>query len=532
MIEGRVGWRELADRLRPFVARRLDAPADVDDVLQEVFLRLQRGADGLRDDQRFGPWVYRITRNAIVDHQRASARHPVADPAVAEDPPVDLEDDDAAEQGLASCVAPFVAMLPSPYREALTLTELEGLTQREAAEMLGISLSGMKSRVQRGRALLRRALEGCCDIDVDVRGRVIGYTPRPDGRLPGGIETRQFLPTARSDGRCSTSIPARLARDPAAWRACDVVDPRDWTHELTSDEHADLAAIVARLADRPLQALDRMVLPPTGPLAEAARGWRAALQHGLGFVRVRGLDVDAVGEDQLVRTFLVLGLHLGSPVPQNLRGELLTHVRDTGADPSLPGTRLYTTRAEQDFHTDGADIIGLLCRRDARSGGTSQIASSRAIVAEIQRTRPELYAALFEPVPWRYEEHGTAPIVLTRPICTAPAGGARLNTFFIPWYIRRSQELAEAPRLAAIQHEAIAEIERLAHDPRFHLDMTLAPGDVQWLENAAILHRRTAYEDHDEPDRKRHLLRLWLSAPDFDDGDVQLRAGITGTMTR
>lgn len=537
MIESRVGWRELAEQLRPFVARRVESAADVDDVLQEVFLRLQRGIDGLRDDQRFGPWVYRITRNAIVDHRRALARRPVVDDE-GDDLATDDNDDEgneASERELARCIAPFVAMLPSPYREALTLTELEGLTQREAAQMLGVSLSGMKSRVQRGRVQLRRALEGCCDIAVDVRGRVIGYTPRPDGRLPVGVQTRQFLPQARCDGRTTVRAPARLADEPSAWRADDVADASRWTHVLTREEHDELLATVARLEERPLAAIDRSALPEHGALADAARSWRTTLQHGLGFVRVRGVDVEALPGDRLARAFVVMGLYLGTPVPQNLRGELLTDVRDTGADPQLPSTRLYTTRAEQDFHTDGADIIGLLCRRSARAGGTSQIASSRAIVAEIQRTQPELYAALFDDFPWRYEEPGAPPVVLTRPICTAPSHsdrGARLNTFFIPWYIRRSQELADAPRLSAIQAEAIATLERLAHDPRFHLDMTFEPGDIQWLENAAILHRRTAYEDHAEPERKRHLLRLWLSAPDFDDGDAQLRAGVTTQLRR
>jgi RNA polymerase sigma-70 factor (ECF subfamily) len=99
-----------------------------------------------------------------------------------------LEDDDACAVGeeLAGYLAPFVATLPSPYREALTLVELEGLTQSQAAVMLGVSLSGMKSRVQRGRARLRKALEDCCDVALDARGRVVGFEPRPDGRLPDG----------------------------------------------------------------------------------------------------------------------------------------------------------------------------------------------------------------------------------------------------------------------------------------------------------------------------------------------------------
>ncbi|MCA9582836.1 MAG: sigma-70 family RNA polymerase sigma factor [Myxococcales bacterium] len=179
-------WRVLDAKLRPFVAKRV-READVEDVVQEVFLRIQRGLPALRDDQRLGPWVYQVARSAIVDHGRVLARHPQVlgePPEPAQDP--QDEDDGAALREVATYVAWFVSMLPSPYREALTLTELQGLTQKEAAEMLGISVSGTKSRVQRGRAKLRTALEDCCHIALDARRRVIGCEPRPDGKLPDG----------------------------------------------------------------------------------------------------------------------------------------------------------------------------------------------------------------------------------------------------------------------------------------------------------------------------------------------------------
>lgn len=182
----RGAWRDLEAELRPFVARRVRAQTDVDDILQDVFLRMQRGLAGLRDDERFGPWVYRIARNAIADHQRVAARHRVASGEPPEEAAPEADDDRAIERELAGYVAAFVALLPSPYREALTLTELEGLTQREAAEMLGITLSGMKSRVQRGRAQLREALEACCEIALDARGKVVGCERRSDGSPPDG----------------------------------------------------------------------------------------------------------------------------------------------------------------------------------------------------------------------------------------------------------------------------------------------------------------------------------------------------------
>jgi RNA polymerase sigma-70 factor (ECF subfamily) len=182
----RGAWNELKFRLRPFVARRIRAEADVDDVVQDVLLRVQRGVPELRDDERFGPWVYQVARSAIADHLRAARRHPQATHEPLDEAAPESDDDGAVARELAAYVALFVAMLPSPYREALTLTELEGLTQKDAAAMLGISVSGMKSRVQRGRQRLRAALEDCCHIALDGRGRVVSCEPRADGRVPQG----------------------------------------------------------------------------------------------------------------------------------------------------------------------------------------------------------------------------------------------------------------------------------------------------------------------------------------------------------
>lgn len=184
-----VDWREIETRLRPFLARRL-AATDVDDVLQDVAVRIQRGLAGIRDDQRFAAWLFQVARSAIAEHGRARARHPL--PAVAE-PPETADDRDHADHGdddreaaraLAACVAPFVAHLPEPQRHALTLVELEGLTIREAADLAGISVSGMKSRVQRGRAALRALFEECCEVQLDARGKVVEVAARSTSRCP------------------------------------------------------------------------------------------------------------------------------------------------------------------------------------------------------------------------------------------------------------------------------------------------------------------------------------------------------------
>ncbi len=179
--DARCAYRELEERLRPFVARRVPT-SDVEDVLQDVFVRAQRALPELRDDQRFGPWMYRIARSAIAESHRQRSRHPVvevddANSAVASEGggPTALETE------VAEYLVTLVGRLPSPYREALTLSELEGLTQQAAADALGITLSGAKSRIQRGREKLRGLLDDCCRIGVDARGQVIDCEPRQPG---------------------------------------------------------------------------------------------------------------------------------------------------------------------------------------------------------------------------------------------------------------------------------------------------------------------------------------------------------------
>ncbi len=167
-------WTQLHERLLSFIRRRVRDQSDAEDILQEVFARVHANIGGLVNRQRVQSWVYQITRNAIVDYYRTKKR-------VAE---VDLklqntEDDDAGlEHELARCIQPLLAALPREYQEAVALTELEGLTQRAAAERVGLSLSGMKSRVQRGRERLRQRLLECCHIELDRRGRVVEYEAR------------------------------------------------------------------------------------------------------------------------------------------------------------------------------------------------------------------------------------------------------------------------------------------------------------------------------------------------------------------
>lgn len=193
-VEARGAWKELETRLRPYVARRVGSAADIDDVLQEIFVRMHRGLGELRDDQRFGGWVYRIAHSVVVDRARARARRPVV--ALSEDMDVasELTEADAAEDAvladaLGACTAAFVAQLASPYRDAIMLTELQGMPQKAAAARLGVSVSGIKSRVQRGREKLRDMFEECCQIAVDARGKVRECEPDSSSRRCGAPGT-------------------------------------------------------------------------------------------------------------------------------------------------------------------------------------------------------------------------------------------------------------------------------------------------------------------------------------------------------
>jgi RNA polymerase sigma-70 factor, ECF subfamily len=174
--EALVPW-QLEQKLRPFVARRVP-PAEVDDVLQDVFVRVQRSLATLRDDERFVPWLYQVARSAVQESLRQRARHPLALGQYDEPAAVEPESSVATDSGLAAFAAEAITRLPSPYREALTLTELQGMTQLAAANLLGLSPSGMKSRVQRGREKLRELLEANCNIALDVRGGVIACEPK------------------------------------------------------------------------------------------------------------------------------------------------------------------------------------------------------------------------------------------------------------------------------------------------------------------------------------------------------------------
>lgn len=180
-------WQEVHDGLRAFIATRVANEAEIEDILQEVFLRIHRKIEGLKDPRRIVSWVFQITRRVIVDHYRSPKRRREVPAGLAGD--IDLAHPTSAlstfseasgqlRTEVAGCLRPMIEQLSSDYRAAVTLVELEGLTQNAAAKQLGLSVSGMKSRVQRGRQQLKRLLEECCVIELDRRRSIVNYTLR------------------------------------------------------------------------------------------------------------------------------------------------------------------------------------------------------------------------------------------------------------------------------------------------------------------------------------------------------------------
>lgn len=183
-------WRQFAADVRAFIRRRVPRPEDADDIAQLVFLRMIEHMDSVRDVERLTGWMYATTRNAIVDYYRSAARRremPVdalPDEAIIDD---DAEADDEAERELAQCLVPMVERLPTEQAEAVRMVDLAGISQAAAAVAAQVSYSGMKSRVQRGRARLREMLLACCRVEQDVRGRVQGCASRSiDGECGAG----------------------------------------------------------------------------------------------------------------------------------------------------------------------------------------------------------------------------------------------------------------------------------------------------------------------------------------------------------
>jgi hypothetical protein len=295
------------------------------------------------------------------------------------------------------------------------------------------------------------------------------------------------------------------------WYGRDLAARRDWIRELSAAERAEIAAAVARARHIPFEALSPATfpLPTLGPVLKEIL---TELLDGRGFVMLRGLPVERMTREEQALAYLGIGSWLGGFRSQNAKGHLLGHVKDLGLDIRDPRVRYYQTNRRLEYHTDSVDIVGLLCLQTAKAGGESYLASSMTVFNEVLARRPDLVPALFEPFPT--DRRGEVPEGMQPwfdiPIYHWHAG--RLSCIYVRQYIESAQKLfPQARRLTPQQREAMDLIDALCNDPAIHLSMDFRPGDIQLLHNHQILHSRSDFENWPQPERHRHLLRLWMA---------------------
>lgn len=287
-----------------------------------------------------------------------------------------------------------------------------------------------------------------------------------------------------------------------------------WCRTLTADYIAELehAAQSFLLRDVDISMLSRRDFPL--PRVESSLSELSGqLLHGIGFGVLRGLPVADYSPQLAATIFFGIGAHLGHARSQNAMGHLLGHVRDSNADASDPDTRIYQTSERQTFHTDSADVVGLLCVRDAMQGGESLLVSTVTVYNEMQARRPDLVRKLFDPLATDKRGEftdGELPF-FEIPVFNWHAG--RLTGVYQRQYIDSAQRFPDAMRLTEQHTEALDLFDELANDPSLNFSMRLEPGDMQFVYNHALMHDRTGFRDWPNPAERRHLLRLWLSMP-------------------
>jgi hypothetical protein len=308
----------------------------------------------------------------------------------------------------------------------------------------------------------------------------------------------------------------------AGWYGKDLEQSGAWIRTLTEEHRAEIDAALTRVRHRPPFGFGRDDFPlPTTVALLAEVG--EELENGLGAIRLRGLPVERYSDDDIRRIFWGLGRHLGTPLYQNARGEIMGEVRDeTRLDTKTysetePG-RIVSSRARARstgplrWHTDRCDVIALLCVRNAKAGGISKLTSIVTIYNEILRRRPDLLTLLCQDY-WRARPADEDGIASTRAFALPVFGvqDGKLTCQYSRTYVEQAQEFPEVPRITPAQNEALDLLAEVAEETCLH--SPFVPGDIQLLNNHVVFHGRTAYEDDSASHQERLLFRLWLSMP-------------------
>jgi hypothetical protein len=309
----------------------------------------------------------------------------------------------------------------------------------------------------------------------------------------------------------------QVITEPSAWIGPQIQNDSSWVYHFGA---AGLAEIDAALMHAKHGGARIPFAPEAFPLPRLSRDIEKILndvEHGQGFKLLRGIPRSHYSDEDCELLYWGLGAHLGKPVSQNARGHLLGHVRDEGRTQADPNARAYQTSQRMDFHTDmlPMDLLGLFCLRTAKRGGASKITSALTIHNVLREERSDLLDALYGQfyIDWRGEEPAGEKGFFTLPMFSERDGKvtARINS--LPYYESAVRHGAQyAPTV--IQREALVRVQEIANRPELMLTMDFQEGDIQLVNNHTLLHAREAYEDHAEPGRERHLLRMWIAVDD------------------
>jgi hypothetical protein len=327
----------------------------------------------------------------------------------------------------------------------------------------------------------------------------------------------------------------RLLETACEWRSADVADESAWIVRFTDAEIAELDAALrhALSVSDDLLDIDREAFPLpvlSARLAEVER----ELISGRGFALLRGIPRSQYSQAEMETLYWGIGMHLGLPWPQNKKGHMLGDVLDqgkTGAEADSRGNEIGGATPFP-YHSDGSDLVGLMCLSKAASGGLSTVANAVAIHNDLVRESPHLAAALYESLPYdfRGEQPEGGRAWYTMPAFTEH--GDRLFVRYIRPYILFSQRHADAPRITEVQEEAMQRVDAMTRDPDYNVFMDFEPGDMQFVNNYHVLHARTTYVDDRSTGQIRHLTRLWLETRVLEDRPALFRNNVGSHWAR
>lgn len=309
-----------------------------------------------------------------------------------------------------------------------------------------------------------------------------------------------------------TAIPLQPVVDPAGWYPEDLAANDAWIYELTDQEANEVREVVAQIEERELDILDiggGDIEMPRLDLSLATL--YDEILNGRGFFLLRGVPVAEFSHAQAAAAFWVIGSRFGRPISQNNKSHLLGHVKNFGGDYNAPDVRGYQTNAQLNFHCDQCDYVALLCMHPSKSGGASRIASGVTVYNELLKAHPELVEELI--AEFYVSRHGEVSPGQD-PWYKLPVYSFHDGYFSgrgASGHAIKAQDIPGVPPMTETQLRAFKTFREIAN--QFYFDMEFRPGDIQILHNHVTLHSRTSFEDWPEIERKRHLMRLWLTDP-------------------